>query len=370
LFNMPRTFDAENYEYKDYLPSFPDETYQEEPKEFKHVERGLNADPEMKALMAAVTKVDNITPFIGTRLEGLNLAKLTDQQKDELALLAAQRGVLVFPNQEITIEQMLENGRYFGPLHLHAVTAVPRDPKLKEVHVVFADGTRKPDPNAINKPTWHSDQTYEINTPGLTTLKLITAPETGSDTIWASGYALFSSFSPAFQKYLETLSALHTSGDQIAEMRAAGRSVRRPKTDTIHPVIRVHPATGYKSVFVNPTYTKRIVGITKIESNAVLGFIYQQLVVQNEIHVRVRWTKNQVVMWDNRILWHTALFDSYPSVRHGLRATPLAEKPISVAEYEKTTGKKAMDWYTERLRSFGENVDEEPKNLSKPAGAD
>ncbi|KZP00565.1 TauD-domain-containing protein [Calocera viscosa TUFC12733] len=367
---MPkRTFDVENYKHKAYLPTFPEETF-EEPVEVKVVDRGLNADPEMKALLGAATKVDKITPAIGTRLEGINLANLSDKQKDEIALLAAQRGVLVFPDQEITIEEMLATTEYFGPVHLAAVTGVPSDPALRPVHIVFSDGTRAPDPLAISKPTWHSDQTYEINTPGLTSLKLITAPPTGSDTIWSAGYAVFSSFSPQFQRYLESLSALHSSGDQMIQFRAAGHFVRRQKTETIHPVVRVHPATGWKSLFVNPTYTKRIVGVPRAESDALMAFIKNQIEVQTECQVRVRWTENQVVMWDNRILWHTALFDSFPSVRHGLRTTPIAERPIGVQEYEKSTGRKALDWWTEKMRALGEDIEEDPKKLSKPAGAD
>ncbi|EJU04930.1 TauD-domain-containing protein [Dacryopinax primogenitus] len=364
-----RTFDKEAYKYQEYLPTFPVGVHYDEPVEFKHVDHGLDADPEMPDLLGAASLVDDITPAVGTRLEGVDLAKLTDKQKDQLALLVAQRGVLVFPDQEISIEGLLSLTGYFGPLHLHAVTAMPPDPKLNAVHVVFSDGTKAPDPNWLKKPTWHSDQTYELNPPGVTALKLITAPPSGSDTIWSSGYAIFSSFSPQFQRYLETLTALHSSGDQIQEHMAMGFQARRRRTDTLHPLVRVHPVTGWKTIFVNPTYTKRIVGIPKVESDAVLGFIYKQVEVQQECQVRVRWKDNQVVVWDNRCLLHTALFDSFPHVRHGLRATSQAERPVSVEAYEKEE-KKAKDWWTEKLRALGEEVDEDPKNLSKAGGAD
>jgi hypothetical protein len=99
---------------------------------------------------------------------------------------------------------------------------------------------------------WHSDVSYEIQPPCTTSLKLITGPEAGGDTLWSSGYALYSSLSPGLQVYLEGLSALHSAVAQADGARAAGIPVRREPIETVHPVIRVHPATGWKSVYVNP----------------------------------------------------------------------------------------------------------------------
>jgi hypothetical protein len=99
---------------------------------------------------------------------------------------------------------------------------------------------------------WHSDVSYELQPPSTTSLKLITGPEVGGDTLWSSGYALYSSLSPGLQVYLEGLSALHSAVAQADGARAAGIPVRREPIETVHPVIRVHPATGWKSVYVNP----------------------------------------------------------------------------------------------------------------------
>lgn len=99
---------------------------------------------------------------------------------------------------------------------------------------------------------WHSDVSYELQPPSTTSLKLLTGPETGGDTLWSSGYALYSSLSPGLQVYLEGLSALHSAVAQADGARAAGIPVRREPIETVHPVIRVHPATGWKSVYVNP----------------------------------------------------------------------------------------------------------------------
>lgn len=136
--------------------------------------------------------------------------------------------------------------------------------------VVYNDASRRPDPSAFSKlDLWHSDVSYEMQPPSTTALKVITGPPYGGDTLWSSGsviryelhpvltavpcrYALYSSFSPQFQKYLESLYAVHSAVAQADGARAAGHTVRREPIESIHPVVRVHPATGWKSVYVNP----------------------------------------------------------------------------------------------------------------------
>jgi sulfonate dioxygenase len=197
----------------------------------------------------------------------------------------------VFRDQEINIHEQLELGRHFGPLHKHATTGLPIEPGLEEVHrkwlgihthfclslisrlglVVYNDGSRRPNATLFAKgELWHSDVTYELQPPSTTSLKGITIPETGGDTLFSSGYVnvdclsnnnqshdairygLYSSLSPGLQKYLESLSAVHSAVAQANGSRAAGLHVRRKEIETVHPLVRVHPATGWKSVFVNP----------------------------------------------------------------------------------------------------------------------
>jgi len=367
-----KVFNTNEYNYKELLPTFPKVDY-DPYVELKVEDKGHLADPEMKALLGAATKVDRITPDLGTEIEGVDIRHLTDAQKNELALLTAQRGVVVFRNQPATIYDMVELAKYYGPLHIHSTTGIPKDPVLNGVHIVWNDGTKPFDRiNYDRSSGWHSDQTYEINTPGLTSLKVVTAPESGGDTLWCSGYAVLSSFSPQFQRYLESLSALHSSDKQKQQAIDKGVYIRRPQTDCIHPVVRVHPVTGMKSLFVNSGYTRRIVGVPKAESDAILNFLYAQISGANEYQVRVRWGKDTICFWDNRCVWHTATFDYFPMKRHGLRATPVGERPMSVEQYETTTGKPALDWYREKMIALGEDVDDDEANkaVSKIAGAD
>lgn len=141
------------------------------------------ADPSKKNLLSAATKVVQLTPAIGVELEGIDLRQLTDEQKDELALLVAERGVvcaliylsrnrndiahlssLVLRNQEIDIYQQLELARHYGPLHKHATTGIPKN-GLEEVHVVYNDSARKPETASFSKiELWHSDVSNALTT--------------------------------------------------------------------------------------------------------------------------------------------------------------------------------------------------------------
>lgn len=111
--------------------------------------------------------------------------------------------------------------------------------------------------------------------------------------------------------------------------------------------------TGIKSIFVNAVFTSRIVGVPKPESDAILGFLNRQFVVNADFQARVRWQPGTLVLWDNRVVNHSALFDFYPERRHGVRVTPQAEKPLSVAEYEKEYKKEAKNWAVERAKELG-----------------
>ncbi|KAF7986465.1 hypothetical protein HWV62_31247 [Athelia sp. TMB] len=343
----------ETYQFKQFKPHFPELSWPPL-EEIPVKDRGLFADAGKKNLFAAATKVKHLTPAIGTEIVGVDLRQLTDAQKDELALLVGERGVVFFRDQDIDIHQQLELARHFGPLHKHATTPVPKEPGLEEVHVVYNDKSRRPDPASFSKlELWHTDVSYEVQPPSTTSLKVITGPEYGGDTIWSSGYALYSSLSRGFQQYLEGLTALHSAVAQADGARAAGLPVRREPIETEHPVVRVHPATGLKSVYVNPGFTRRIVGVPKAESDAILTFLFHQIGENPDFQVRFHWTPNAIAFWDNRVVTHSATFDFWPATRHALRATPHGEKPQSVADYERDTGKVAKDRLAEILKEQG-----------------
>lgn len=148
----------ETYEYEDLRPRFPEITWPAY-TEVPYVDKGQLGDPEFKNLLADSTEVFDYNPKIGTEVHGIDLANLSDLQKNDLARLIATRGVVFFRNQKnFTIDQQRELGQYFGTLHKHATTAVPRREGLEDVHVIYT-GENSPDLRALFTPTflWHSD---------------------------------------------------------------------------------------------------------------------------------------------------------------------------------------------------------------------
>jgi sulfonate dioxygenase len=150
--------DHEYYEHEDLSPSFPT-LFWEPLEEVPYHDKGLEGSEDFHYLLDAATDVFDSNPKIGTEIHGIQLSQLTDSQKNDLARLVATRGVVFFRNQEdFDIQKQRELGQYFGKLHKHATTSVPKKTGLEDVHVVYADENSK-DPRAFFTPTflWHSD---------------------------------------------------------------------------------------------------------------------------------------------------------------------------------------------------------------------
>ncbi|KAI9019999.1 hypothetical protein CLU79DRAFT_756673 [Phycomyces nitens] len=296
---------------------------------FKHIDPATRGDPKKASLFNSAKKIVDLTPHIGTEIEGLQLSNLTDTQKDDLALLVAERGVVFFRDQDIDVYQGVELGKHFGPLHIHNTFGHPEN--LPEVHVIYFD-TNTPKfvaeyfRNASDG--WHTDVSYEDQPAGLTFLKIDTLPTTGGDTLWSSGYAAYDSLSPALQKLLEGLEAVHSGQGQINQAKAGNHAVRRTHVEATHPIIRTHPVTGWKSLFVQNGFTNRIVGLSRRESDTILKLLYDHVAGGYDFQVRFKWSENSVAVWDNRVTNHCAIFD-YLEIgkRHGWRITPQAERP-------------------------------------------
>ncbi|MCJ1335307.1 hypothetical protein MMC09_000575 [Bachmanniomyces sp. S44760] len=319
-----------DYEYNDLRPHFPDLKWPAL-EEVPYHERGLEGDSRFRNLLDSATDVFDYNPKIGTEVSGVNLAKLTDAQKNDLARLISIRGVVFFRNQrDFDIDAQRKLGQYYGTLHKHATTGVPKRPGLEDVHVVYTDEKSK-EQRAFFAPSylWHSDVTYEIQPPSYTSLKLLSGPPRGGggDTLWASQYGAYDVLSTPMQKYLETLTALHSSEIQAEGSRALNRPLRREPIVTEHPLVRTHPVTGWKSLFFNPGFVKAIVGIPKVESDAIIRFLNEVISTTNELHVRYQWQKDDVVFWDNRICNHSASYGFAPHRRHAVRVAVQAERP-------------------------------------------
>lgn len=149
-----------------------------------------------------------------------------------------------------------------------------------------------------NSITWHSDVTYEAQPPGTTFLYSLDVPASGGDTLFLNQAAAYRRLSPAFANRLEGLKAVHSGHEQATAALARGSIVRRDPVQHEHPIVRTHPATGEKALFVNPQFTRYIVGFKKEESDMLLKFLYDHIAYCQDLQCRVKWDKGTVVVWD------------------------------------------------------------------------
>ena len=145
---------------------------------------------------------------------------------------------------------------------------------------------------------YHSDVSYEHQPPGITILTLLNVPESGGDTSWTSQAAAYDRLSEPFKRFLEGLRAEHSGFPQAEGAQRDGKFVRRAPVRSEHPVVRVHPVTKQKVLFVNPSFTKRIVGLKDEESEGILKILYKHISQSQDIQARVKWDDRTVALWE------------------------------------------------------------------------
>ncbi|KAH0525617.1 hypothetical protein TsFJ059_007964 [Trichoderma semiorbis] len=241
----------QKYRYHEYLPVYDEETHFDPIQPFEFTDRGLAADKAKSALLSSANpelKVSKITPVIGTEIRGLQLSQLNDTQKNELALLIAERGVVIFRGQDfkdIGPQKQTEFARYFGPLHVHPVGAHVKD--HLEYHNIYLgpdnEYRARQRRERLTTTGYHSDVSYEHQPPGITILTLLSVPPTGGDTAWASQTAAYARLSQPIKTLLEGLRAEHSGFNQAENARRDGKFVRREPVKSEHPIVRVHPVS-------------------------------------------------------------------------------------------------------------------------------
>ena len=322
--------------FPDFLPTWDPRQKYPPLKFFKHEDPGARADKSLPNLFPKDSDhvQKRITPKLGTEVTGIQLSQLDDKGKDELALYVAQRGVVVFREQDFATKGpkfATEYGSHFGRLHVHPTSGAPKD--HPELHITY----RRADEgefnrvfsNRLNSIGWHSDVSYELQPPGTTFFTVLQGPDAGGDTIFADVVEAYNRLSPEFQKRLANLHVLHTSEDQANNSRNQGGIERRKPVSNIHPLIRQHPATGDKYIYLNRPFSRRIVELKEDESEYLLNFLYQHIESAHDLQMRARWEPNSVVVWDNRRVVHSAVIDwDTPVSRHAFRITPQAERPV------------------------------------------
>lgn len=317
------------------IPLYVDDATKIRDKEHEYIPRGLNADKEKKALFAKVKEVKHLTKHIGTELIGVQLADLDEQELDELALLIAERVVVFLRDQDLSPQRQLEIGHFFGTPEVHP--QVPHVPGLPGTTVIWNELARKNGLNVSWKNskagtgTWHSDLPHELQPPGVTHLHNDAIPSLGGDTLWASGYAAYDKLSPALQKFLEGKYAyqrsMHTYLDRSNPLNGGKQILRK------QPVVRTHPVTGWKSLYVNRDWTVSIEGLEPGESKVILEYLFDVYEKNLDIQVRFDWRPTieglgTSALWDNRVSQHAAVWDyAGEEPRHGTRVSSLAEIP-------------------------------------------
>ena len=268
--------------------------------------------------------VTPITPNIGAEISGINISEAIDQTSYGVihqALMDHQ--VIFFRDQEMTLEEHKAFGAQFGELHIHP-SYPPTDghPEVMRLHT-DANSTR------IAGEDWHSDVTCDNEPPMGSILHLNTVPEAGGDTLFSSMYAAYDALSDPMKDFLEGMTAHHSG-----EMAYRGRykhldvddaGVEYPNND--HPVIRTHPVTKKKAIFVNGIFPSHIHGLKKAESDALLQMLFNH-VAKPEFQVRFHWKPDSVAFWDNRCVQHYAIWDYFPQTRSGNRVTVCGDKPF------------------------------------------
>ena len=259
-----------------------------------------------------------ISPRFGSELEGVTLLEMTDDEVGALKQLGAERGVLVVRNQIMTMDQQAAFAHRLGELTTYPVKKAGALPELLEIH---ADEKSRHVPGE----KWHTDISSEQKPPALSMLRMEIVPGSGGDTLFADMYQAFASLSPEMQLILMRLTARH---DPVGHyLYLSGEKTLKELPSQIHPVVRTHPLTGRKALYVNSGFTGKIMEFSRDESRAMLDMLYQHIANGISFQIRVRWEPNTVVFWDNRCVQHHAAWDYFPQVRHGYRATAIGEVP-------------------------------------------
>ncbi|HXZ51748.1 MAG TPA: TauD/TfdA family dioxygenase [Burkholderiales bacterium] len=268
-------------------------------------------------------ELTKLTPLCGAELRGIDLARpLEERAVKALEGALAEHCVLFFRDQSLTPEQQKTLGRRFGELHLHPAwpRLVPGHPEIMEI---YADEKSK----RVAGEDWHSDVSCDPEPPLGTILYMLEVPPVGGDTLFANMYAAWESLSAPLRRMLEGMTALH-DGEYVYRGRYEG-AVEEGKVypRSEHPVVRTHPVSGRKALFVNRTFTTRIVQLARHESDAVLAMLFEHL-ERPEFQCRFRWQPGSVAFWDNRCAQHHAMWDYYPQRRRGLRVTIKGDAPF------------------------------------------
>jgi len=270
-------------------------------------------------------QIKKLTPNIGAEIIGKNIFdNLTTTICDKIYDTLIENKVIFFRNQRLDNDQHINFAKSFGEIEPpHPV--YPHVEQYPEIVLLENDGNRPPDTDV-----WHTDVTFKPNPPFASILYSKIIPPSGGDTLWSCLSSIYNALPNDIKKYLETLNALHDMGDfrnTFVKNEPVGPAEKLNKSfikfgSAIHPVVKTHPITNRKLIYVNPGFTNHIVGLNSTDSNNLLNYLFT-FMNKPEFQIRFKWSENTIAMWDNRCTMHYAIGDYAPHHRKMHRVTIL-----------------------------------------------
>lgn len=294
--------------------------------------------------------ISPLSPTIGAEIEGVDLrAPLDPDQLAELRSALLDWKVIFFRNQDITPQQHLDFGRSFGDLEVHPFVEEHAD--HPEVLLITHD---EESPGREN--LWHSDVTWRL-APSLGSILLMKeAPPLGGDTLFADMYAAYDGLPDEIKAEIDGKVARHDfagfrknlirRGATPDEIKAFDEQYPNPE----HPVVRTHPETGRRALYVNTAFTEEILGVTPGRSQDLLTLLYAQAAVP-EYQCRFRWEQHSIAFWDNRACQHYAVSDYWPNNRAVERVTVVGDVPYFDPD-QPVTGRPEPRPFAGRVRRY------------------
>jgi taurine dioxygenase len=253
----------------------------------------------------AIGDVRPLTGALGAEVLGVDLTRLDEAQWHALYATWLEHLVLFFPGQSLDADAHVALGRRFGTPEIHPF--IPkRDDDHPEIVVIETHGA--------GAEFWHTDVTFSPTPPMASILQMITNPPRGGDTLFTNQYLAYETLSEPLRELVEGLTAVHTA-----------TLFGHPEQEVAHPVVRTHPDTGRRSLFVNRTFTSHVVELRRSESDALLEYLYTWS-EQPAFQCRYRWAEGTIGIWDNRCTQHYAVPD-YDQRRRIERVTVIGDAP-------------------------------------------
>lgn len=274
-------------------------------------------------------QVRRLGVFLGAEVRGLDLRDdLSPAGVAELEALLLDHKVVFFPGQQLDPDSQVRFAEHFGELTSSHPVVPPVDAAHPQIWQIEAlEGVRN--------DLWHTDVTFVARPPLGSVLRAINVPEVGGDTNWADLEAAYASLAPSIQVLVDGLTATHDGSREFAAILAGRQGagnvwdgeVFSSLDPIVHPVVRVHPVTGRKALFVSPAFTTSIRNVSDAESRGILDFLFAHITKPEHI-VRHRWTAGDVAFWDNRNTVHYANFDYGDFHRVMQRVTLAGDAPV------------------------------------------